>query len=504
MPGSGVQPGTQATQGTETNGVWRASLSAIIVLTAALVALFWPTVATLRYAWSDTDTLTYTHGYLIAAMCVWLLARAGRSIDGPMTPDWRPAVLLAGLSFCWLLFYRAGIELLHQALLPLMAIVAACAALGIANGRKLSFAFAYFYFAVPIWSAGNEILQSITVFAVRILLKITAIPAYVTGNLVHIPSGAFEIAGGCSGVHFFIVALAIAAIFGEIHRDSPRVRLQQLMLAAVLAMVSNWLRVFTIIVAGHLTDMQHFLITVDHYYFGWVLFVFTMAAFFWLAGRMPVRTLETGSSAPGGARGLSWAGGVLLAIMAAGIGPAVNVLRPVTDALVSHEVLPAATDRWRASLSLPDTWHPVYPGADRAEFKEYQSNGRVATAFVAQYLRQHQGKELVGFGNALAGSGGAVDDWRVIQTARGAIAVFETDRAGVRAVVAYRYMIDGARVTGDFKAQMAYAVASLNGPALSQIVAARAQCGSDCATALADACDLLDDIDATIASSHHD
>jgi exosortase len=383
--------------------------------------------------------------------------------------------------------------------LPAIAIVAASAAFGVATGRRLSFAFAYLYFAIPIWSEGNEFLQAITVFAVRLLLQVTAIPAYVTGNIVQIPSGAFEIAGGCSGLHFFIVALAIAALFGEIHRDSPRVRLLQLLLAASLAMISNWVRVYIIILAGHLTDMQHFLITVDHYYFGWFLFVLTMAAFFWIAGRMPVSVppATPGIHAGGSAPRATWIGAVVISIIAAGIGPAFNALRPIQEAVASRSALPALS-RWSGPLPSLDSWRPSYPRANRTEMAEYRLKGRSATAFVAQYFQQRQGQELVGFDNDLAGGGESRDRLRTVQAGEAAVATFESGGKSARWITVYTYLIGDVPVTGGFRAQVAYAKASLQGPVLSQVVAVRTECGSDCEAALADATDLLDEISAAM------
>jgi len=58
-------------------------------------------------------------------------------------------------------------------------------------------------------------------------------------NYVHIPSGTFEIAGGCSGLHFFIVALAISALYGELQRDSIKIRVALICLAALLVWLAT-------------------------------------------------------------------------------------------------------------------------------------------------------------------------------------------------------------------------------------------------------------------------
>jgi len=53
---------------------WR-SLGCVGCLTAVGVALYWTTLRSLAEQWEDVVNLTYTHGYLVAAICVWLLFR---------------------------------------------------------------------------------------------------------------------------------------------------------------------------------------------------------------------------------------------------------------------------------------------------------------------------------------------------------------------------------------------------------------------------------------------
>ena len=497
--GSGMPLARDA--GSET--LWVPGIAVVLLVVASIVAMFWPTIETLREEWRDTETLTYTHGYLIAALSLWLLLRSLRRMQMAPRPDWRMLAPLLLLSVCWLVFYRAGIELLHQVLLPAIAIVAVYAAIGFANGRRLTFPLAYLYFAIPIWSVGNEILQTLTVVAVRLLLYVSNVPAFVTGNFVYIPSGAFEIAGGCSGLHFFIVAVAIAAIFGEIHQDSLRVRIKQILLAATLAVVTNWIRVYTIIVAGHLTDMRHYLITVDHYYFGWFLFVFTMAAFFWLASRMPTRPLVAASTGIG-SRTSSWVSAAIIAVIVAGVGPALDALSPIRAASAAPMLLPELQTPWQGPhAASPEDWQPKYPGADWAQVADYRKEGRTASGFVAQYLQQRQGKELVGFDNSLPGSGAGVETREVINTGAGEAVLLQTEDKTGRSMIAYRFLIGDAHRVGDFSAQLTYAVASLRGPLVSQLVAARARCtGADCSVARTDATELLEQLDRQIATSH--
>ena len=395
----------------------------IALLALATMALLWPTSQSLLEAWRDTDNLTYTHGPLVALVCLWLLwRRAGVLGTQPRRVDWRAGVLTVLLSVAWLILHRAGVQLAHQMLLPLIAWCVTYTAMGGHIARAAAFPFAYLYLAIPLWSLGNGILQEITVHAVRMLLATTSIPALVVGNLVHIPAGSFEIAGGCSGLHFFIVGLAIAALHGELQDATPKARGLLLILAAVLAMISNWLRVFTIIVAGYLTDMQHFLIQVDHYYFGWVLFAVVIVLFFLLANRVldsrlnhasgqdvqagrPVhRRRDASGRTPGGLWNVvprivhrdGLAAGCTLALGALAAGPLLSVATPLqrepSSASSVLQRLPAQAgvsigepsaastpapmsiegrapgDRVLADWALGD-WSPRYPGADHVALR---------------------------------------------------------------------------------------------------------------------------------------
>src|SRR5690606_25050605 len=84
--------------------------------------------------------------------------------------------------------------------------------------------------------------------------------------------GTIEIESGCSGLHYFVVGLALAVLYGEANRLSWRGRLRVAALGAGLAMLANWARIYVIVVLGHGTKMQHYLVAVDHYWFGWGLF----------------------------------------------------------------------------------------------------------------------------------------------------------------------------------------------------------------------------------------
>ena len=104
---------------------------------------------------------------------------------------------------------------------------------------------------------------------------------------------------------------------------------------------------FIIIVAGDLTDMQHYLVRVDHSVFGWVVFAVAMVAFLLLAGRRPVLAPETREAGELTARAGGMSGVVrvaALALVVSAVGPAWLLLVPVRMAEAPNVAVPAVID----------------------------------------------------------------------------------------------------------------------------------------------------------------
>jgi len=429
-----------------------------------------------------------THGYLVLAVCVWLVIRARHRIAAEHV---RPMpVVCAALLSCavmWLMFWRASLQDPHLLMLPVLVWLAMLAAFGWRVARHLAFPVAYFVFALPVWWYLNGPLQNLTTRAVGVLAWLTGLPTYIEGNFVTIPAGVFEIAGGCSGSHFLVVGLATAALQGEVARDSLRRRLMLLAIVSGLALLSNWLRVFTIIVAGHLTDMQHALITEGHYWFGWALFAVVIGGFTWLTSRPPaeeapereaVATPDRVDVKAYIAAALSLAAVPVIG-HAAWSEPDAGALQPMIE-------MPEGRGGWSGPLPPgPTSWKPIFPGAHGERLALYRSaEGDVVEAYAAVYLVQRQGAELIGEGSSVLGAL-EQESAHVVEVGgrryREAVAVGKDGRS----LVWWSYDIGGRTFTSPLLAQLWYGVRSLARPVRSSVSALRIQCGVSCEQARA-------------------
>jgi len=468
---------------------------ALGALAAASAFVFWPSLAGIAELWTHPERRTYQHGFLIAAIAIWLLFRARRRIAAAAG---RPSLTLlgaaAGGSLLWAVAVSAGLQALHFLLWPAILWAAAGAALGWRAARVMIRPFAFLYFALPIWDALMPGLQQATVIANRALGATFGVPMVIEGTLVHVPAGSFEIAGGCSGLNYLIVGLAVAALFAEINGDSLRRRLLLLVLSGALAILSNWLRVFIIIYAGHVSDMQHYLVRVDHYNFGWVLYAFVLAAFFLIARRLPdspaTRTAEEPMPTTQ-RRALP----IVLALTALAVGPvATRVAAALSDrsavdtGSVGIQVLDLdESDRWIATPAIGG-WVPVFPGADAESLVEFSNDADIVSVYTATYLSQSQGRELIGHASRVQGTRpgrferlsrrAAVND-PAVPVVEGVWLEF----GGGRALLWWSYQVGDRRFARGLPAQLWYGVVSLWKPPVSSVVVLRASCASDCEAA---------------------
>jgi exosortase A len=460
----------------------RAATACLLILAPLL--LLWPTTETLLEKWSDSVYRAYTHGAIIVALSCFMLWR-NRAILArePARSSSLGFAVAVFLSFAWLIGYRSGLQILHQALIPLLAAAALWTAFGWVFARKAWLPVAYLFFAIPVWDAINPMLQWASAFAVRSVLRSVGIPVHFDGLEFEIPAGTFEIAGGCSGLHFLIVALAIAVLYGEVHRDGLRTRVKVLVLATVLALLTNWLRIAIIIVVGHVTQMQHYLVRGEHYSFGWAMFALAMVVFVLVVRRWPVEVpTNAASSSPSqvstpavSASGLALAG---FALVVPALWQHFDANVADADRVAAHR-LPQTVDGWRVGTA-DAAWRPQFANVDDEQARGFMSDAMQIDSYTGIYVQQHQGKELVGFQNRPFGPGFTTtsrarsvgdDGWSEISL---------RDRAGSEFILWSSYRIGARRYAQPWRSQLAYGFVSLLDDPVSSITLLRAQCADRC------------------------
>jgi len=468
----------------------------VLCFWAAVALLYWPSTVALNRLWTDWPAETYTHGYLILLLSLWLLARDRERLAAtPVHPEPLALIPLALMSVAWVWFWRAAIQELQLLLLPLILIAALFSAFGRRMARAAAFPICVLYFAMPLWGDINGIVQALSAKVTGALLWTTGIPAYMDGDFVRLPAGSIEIARSCSGLHELIVGLALAAIFGKLSGEPWRRRLQWLGLMGALSLMVNWVRIFTVVIAAYETDMRSSLVK-HHYWLGWWLFAFVFAAFLWWTGRSTpphsalssdedphasVRptdfTLATGPLA------LTLAVLAVMPLLAYGMDLAYS--RTATTLTMQWAAAPAG---WTGPITTNASgWQPHFADSSAESLTRYvDPTGASIDAFAVAYRVQTQRAKLLGYGNDLLGHPEQMrqQSSRIVDSAAGRWEEIVTlDSKGSRSLIWTRYRIGNRVFAQPRLSQLWYGLAAILKPPISSLMALRTACSPDCGAA---------------------
>jgi EpsI family protein len=480
------------------DGAWsptgvNTALCLVMGMFATTAMLYWQTSLEIAKMWGATETREeYTHGWLVLAVTLGLIWRDRALIRvAGVSPPFGGWLLVAFVGLVWLVGFYSSVQAITTLAMPLLVLSAIWAAAGASLARRVALPILLLYFALPVWGLVNPVLQWLTAVVNLSLARIVGIPVAMTEFTIQIPEGDFRIEDGCSGLHFFLVALCIAAVQGHIGGNDLRSRIKLLLLAGSIAIVTNWLRVFVLIMVGHLTNMQHFLVKVDHYYFGWVLFALALTSYFWLAQRVKLRCCMMSATTPrpevvSAPRQVA---GIALTAAALALGPAWSVAHDNSKRSAVEVPTPPVVPGWAGPQPYTGPWRPTFVGADWELSASYRNSEGVEVAlYGATYYSQRQGKELVDRGNSIIGSVQS-ESQRIDWTERvwdGLISPSEVRVAGSNGaehLIWFTYFVNGKPDLMHRSGRVKYGVRSLFGHPTAGIVAISTDCTPDCESA---------------------
>ena len=480
----------------------RAGLFVAALAVAALLSL-WPSALSVFRTWISIHD--YEHGLLIAVIsAAWFGIEARRLSRADIRPDAPGCVLLLAVLAAWLIAYRANSLIAHQMLWPLALLATVYAGAGRRAARQLAAPIGFLYFAVPIWDYLVPLLQRVCVAVTESTLAILGIPTTVTDNIVTIPEGSFQIVEGCSGMRFFVVALAVAVLAVRMFHLAPRRAVFLVALGGLLALFANWLRILIVVLAGHLSDMQHYFVAVEHLSLGNAIFALLLVAILLAARRLstaqaPPRPALVAPAPPAARR---WPAVLAVALL----GSTFAAARPAADERSGWPVLgqwPLATGRWQGPLPATPAWVPSFVGSADERRAAYVSSAGTVEIYVNVYGAQRQGRELVQYANTLLAPGAWHRPWsqdsQPLSSGAGRLASFEAlGSDGQSWLFAYVFDVGGWRTGRESLAQLAYGLRSIRAPAPAGVVALAVRCGRDCRSARALASAFWDDMSETI------
>lgn len=251
-------------------------------LLALAVCFLFPSIAPLLPRWLKwNQDLGHSLPTLIILIgFIWQIVPLKQSRDSP--PIFALLCLLLGLtSFSWYLFQSINVEIASALLLIVALTLYLATSFSAMTAFQLLPLIGLLFFVVPIWAELNDVLIKLSSLTVGTLVDAVHLTAMIEGNTILIPSGRIVIADGCSGLRYLTISLLLGYIISLLNGYSLRQSIMALLIAATLGLLTNWIRIFVLVLIGYYTNMQSSLMH-NHEMFGWILFAFILLpAIYW-------------------------------------------------------------------------------------------------------------------------------------------------------------------------------------------------------------------------------
>ena len=431
---------------------WQRHLAVLAGLSLAILALFHRDAADTAGIWWNSST--FTHCLLMVPMIGWLVSQR-TALLRPLAPVyWWPALAwMAGAGCVWLVGEAAGVALFRQLGLVLMLQGAVAATLGAKLVRGLLFPLAYALLLVPFGEELVPLLQTFTAHISVALLHIVGLEAQIEGVFVTTRAGFFEVAEECSGVNFLIAMLAYSVFAAHLCFRGWTRRIVFVAAALATTILANALRAWGTIVAAEIWGIEA-AGGIDHIFYGWIFFGVVIALVMLAARRWFDRPANDPAIDVAGLAGsVRWSGSAHTVLPVALTIPLLftgwAILVGGREAALPVKMAIAIPAGWTETRSEGTIWAPRFDGADQLWLRHFvDGRGRRVDVALGGYVRQAEGREVVGFGQ------GAIDPGRgwAWSASLPAIDGAKTERllhpGPVLRDAATWYGVDGA-VTGD-------------------------------------------------------
>lgn len=456
-----------------------------------VVLFFSPYIYSLHTHWSTPDDIEF--GYLLLALSIFL---AVKNIDTSQAPqhNYFYVAMLVGVALALSIVLILDLKTTILLALLLYWPIAVGSIMGHRYALSMLLPVAILFMAMPAWYLFISLLQGLTVKVVSLAIEPLEIAAFIEGNYFTIPTGVIHVAGGCSGLKYFITAITLALIASALSKRSLWTTALSVLIGALLAIIANWIRVFILILVGYYSGIDHPLME-DHDNLGWVVFAVTMLPWFYCERYIFDREKEHKNSATNTTLDKSIRVKPTLFISALCVGIAVLPSFATqllhlgnTDRDKAYE-LPWEIAGWTRVSSMTRSWYPAYAGADQTLHSSLLKQTTLAQMTILNYIQQHQNKEMANVSNTIFDS----QHWKTLSDqgiaqpdipfpAKLAVG---TDNKGTYHLVVYWFNHGAYTANSILSSKWLQLAATLSGEHSSQLVAIAIPCPQNCAQPLA-------------------
>lgn len=181
------------------------------------------------------------------------------------------SLFLVAATLSWALLELVNIDTLSFMMLPLGIAAVTWVMLGFRAALRLVPYLLLLSLSLPFWGDLIPPLVAMASLVVGEIVGWLGMTALIEGSSITLPYGRLVIADGCSGIRYFAISILLAATIALLNDYRWRGWLAALSLAAVLGVVSNWVRITGLVIVGYQSEMQSSLMS-EHEAYGWLVY----------------------------------------------------------------------------------------------------------------------------------------------------------------------------------------------------------------------------------------
>ncbi|QHJ11299.1 hypothetical protein FX988_01527 [Paraglaciecola mesophila] len=242
----------------------------LLVIVSLWVVTFWQGIVTAIDIWIISDIFNHCL-FVIPASVYFIYCKREQLSLSAINPNYFVLVFCLGSLGLYGVGLSGGVQLfMHIATFTFLPF-SIWFLLGNEQAKRILFPLFFVIFCIPVGEELIPTLQAVTADMSVMMLQWVNVPIYRSGLYIEIPEGRFLVAEACSGISFFIASIVIGALYAYMNMQSRIRRISFVCISILFPIIANAIRVFGIILTGHLTNMEH-AVGADHLIYGWVFF----------------------------------------------------------------------------------------------------------------------------------------------------------------------------------------------------------------------------------------
>lgn len=256
-----------------------------VFLLLVFVLAYGSTLNDLMSRWLQFDS-AQSHGLIIVALFLMMMHKRLPYAIPLMNHRTSGILLIVCSSFLWFIAILVNVNIVEQLSVIFILGSILYSLYGFKRNLFVLTPVLFLFFSIPIWDYLTSTLVQLSSDVVSYLVRQSDVMAYIEGNSIYFATGTIQIVDGCSGLRYLTISMVLACYLLMDSQATLKQRLSLLVVAIILGLSTNWLRIYIIVMLGYLTDMQSSLVTEGHETFGWILFCIVASPLIFYSNRL--------------------------------------------------------------------------------------------------------------------------------------------------------------------------------------------------------------------------